>query len=750
MKAKIAVLSMILVLFGVLAMPLTSVADTADVFAYVLDGNAATVTAYHGADSHVVVPDTLGGARVTAIGNNVFASSAVVSVTLPETVRTIGEGAFQNAAQLQTVTLGGELETVGYSAFSGCVSLASVHFGGTVTAWDRVVIHACNDELSAASMTFGAAGFATQSLLPTSASAFTKIAVNNQSVRISGSSTSGYTFRSSAYWPYAYVDYGVENGIAVDVAAEQYLNYDFEVTSGRTNVAVYFNSPNPLEPEQGTFLCLNGHVDPRNIDAAGVVTDLRPGRYKGSIKISDLGCRADQMTDGRFVITGFRVFSVTNDWDGTGDVTVYELSVGDSAAEAALPKAARDGERISLLPTSANGFVKDYSQGPIYVTKERAGYRFESYYSWPYAYTKKAPSAYVDVDVTADHYLYYDFTVTSALTNICVYFGGTAPMASDTYGTFISLNELVDASNVNGGIVTDIGTGSYRGCVRIGDLGLHPSVLSGNRTTVGDVLVFAVSTGYETADVLVKEIAVIKGTSTTSSSTVTTTTTTTKPPVQEIVTYSVGDVVGKVGDIVETPITVSDGHYMVNGQLVVRYDPAVLALRTVTDDPESPYAAALNTALFRDEPFWALYESAPGEVHLAFASGASSGAATGGTLLTLAFEIVSETPGGTTVSLAVPEMYSVAESDGKRVGYDTETSLTAGTVTVFGDFLKGDVNDDGKVDIADAVMVFRGANGRIILTPEQAYRGELNDDGKTDIADAVMLFRYANGRISVL
>ncbi len=62
----------------------------------------------------------------------------------------------------------------------------------------------------------------------------------------------------------------------------------------------------------------------------------------------------------------------------------------------------------------------------------------------------------------------------------------------------------------------------------------------------------------------------------------------------------------------------------------------------------------------------------------------------------------------------------------------------------------GDVNEDGIINIADATMVFRAANGRINLTDKQKAVADVNGDGIANIADATMLFRYANGRIASL
>lgn len=64
--------------------------------------------------------------------------------------------------------------------------------------------------------------------------------------------------------------------------------------------------------------------------------------------------------------------------------------------------------------------------------------------------------------------------------------------------------------------------------------------------------------------------------------------------------------------------------------------------------------------------------------------------------------------------------------------------------------LHGDVDRDGKVDIADAVSVFRHANGGLMLSVAELARYDINGDNNVNLADAVMLFRYANGRIADL
>lgn len=64
--------------------------------------------------------------------------------------------------------------------------------------------------------------------------------------------------------------------------------------------------------------------------------------------------------------------------------------------------------------------------------------------------------------------------------------------------------------------------------------------------------------------------------------------------------------------------------------------------------------------------------------------------------------------------------------------------------------LKGDVNGDGTVDAADAVLVQRYDTGMITLNDIQLKAADVNSDGIADAADAVIIMRYDAGLISKL
>lgn len=54
----------------------------------------------------------------------------------------------------------------------------------------------------------------------------------------------------------------------------------------------------------------------------------------------------------------------------------------------------------------------------------------------------------------------------------------------------------------------------------------------------------------------------------------------------------------------------------------------------------------------------------------------------------------------------------------------------------------GDVNGDGYIDAADALLCLRASVGLITLTPEQEAAADVNHDGLVDAGDAILILRY--------
>lgn len=90
--------------------------------------------------------------------------------------------------------------------------------------------------------------------------------------------------------------------------------------------------------------------------------------------------------------------------------------------------------------------------------------------------------------------------------------------------------------------------------------------------------------------------------------------------------------------------------------------------------------------------------------------------------------------------------------DGKYARIDKEGepgyfTLNDGSITIPSQEL-GDINDDGAIDIEDAVQVIGNVNGLNPLTAEQEKYADVDGSGTIDIEDAVLLISRVNGDVS--
>ena len=91
------------------------------------DDDNATITAYKGNATAVVIPSKLVGYTVVAIGNKAFRSNNNLrAVTIPDTITSIGDWSFSECKKLSDVTLSANLISLGDRAFGDCTSLTSI------------------------------------------------------------------------------------------------------------------------------------------------------------------------------------------------------------------------------------------------------------------------------------------------------------------------------------------------------------------------------------------------------------------------------------------------------------------------------------------------------------------------------------------------------------------------------------------------------------------------------------------------
>ena len=79
------------------------------------------------------------GNSVTSIGGSAFRDcTGLTSVTIPDSVTSIGNSAFEGCTGLTSVTIGDRVTSIGKWAFEGCTGLTSITFNGTMEQWTAV------------------------------------------------------------------------------------------------------------------------------------------------------------------------------------------------------------------------------------------------------------------------------------------------------------------------------------------------------------------------------------------------------------------------------------------------------------------------------------------------------------------------------------------------------------------------------------------------------------------------------------
>lgn len=88
-----------------------------------------------GDEERIIIPETYEGISVTSIGASVFARKQVTYVSIPDSVTSIGQNAFNNASSLVEVRINptSNLTSIGNNAFSGNSSLENIYLPATLT-----------------------------------------------------------------------------------------------------------------------------------------------------------------------------------------------------------------------------------------------------------------------------------------------------------------------------------------------------------------------------------------------------------------------------------------------------------------------------------------------------------------------------------------------------------------------------------------------------------------------------------------
>ena len=121
------------------------------------NGDGISITSYKGLETEVVVPDKIGKDTVTEIGAGAFSPRArkinrsqteirrkITSITLPDTIRVIGDGAFSNCNSLTTIVIPNNVKRIPIGLFESCDHLTSITIPNGVTTIESRAFCKCN------------------------------------------------------------------------------------------------------------------------------------------------------------------------------------------------------------------------------------------------------------------------------------------------------------------------------------------------------------------------------------------------------------------------------------------------------------------------------------------------------------------------------------------------------------------------------------------------------------------------------
>lgn len=111
---------------------------------FYFDQTTGTITGYVESDTVVVIPSKINGFTVETIGHAAFERSAVTSVTIPDSVTAIHDGAFANCSQLTNISIPNSVTSIGFSAFEHCTSLKSITLPSSLRSISEALFFCCS------------------------------------------------------------------------------------------------------------------------------------------------------------------------------------------------------------------------------------------------------------------------------------------------------------------------------------------------------------------------------------------------------------------------------------------------------------------------------------------------------------------------------------------------------------------------------------------------------------------------------
>lgn len=132
------------ILLQLLALTLTYGQQFGD-FTYSVIDDTVEITAYTGSETgRLVIPSEIAGYAVTTLGFAALNTSLFSEVTIPDSITTIGESAFQQCSALLSLHIPNSVTSIGDNAFLNCSSIETIAFGTGLTEIGFSVFNNCS------------------------------------------------------------------------------------------------------------------------------------------------------------------------------------------------------------------------------------------------------------------------------------------------------------------------------------------------------------------------------------------------------------------------------------------------------------------------------------------------------------------------------------------------------------------------------------------------------------------------------
>ena len=107
-------------------------ADLTDGLEFQIDKSGITISDYNGTDTNVFMPSYIYDYPIIAIGESAFASTKIVNVAIPDTVKEIGPATFSSCKYIESITLPKGITSIGKRTFNSCEKLKTIFIPDTV------------------------------------------------------------------------------------------------------------------------------------------------------------------------------------------------------------------------------------------------------------------------------------------------------------------------------------------------------------------------------------------------------------------------------------------------------------------------------------------------------------------------------------------------------------------------------------------------------------------------------------------